>query len=104
MTPMAGTLGYANKLCDGFGSHALGDERLDHVAGLDVVIVGERDAALEARLHFAGVILEALERIDLAGVDQHVVAQQTYVVVAADDAVIHITPSHAADLRNPEHV
>src|ERR1035438_10106321 len=101
MTPMAGTLGW---LRHGFCGHALGHESLDHIARLDVVIVGERNAALEARLHFTGVVLEALERLDLARVDQHVVAQQPHLVIAPDDAVVHVTARDAADLGYPEYV
>ena len=47
----------------------------DDVADLDVVEVFEADAAFVALDHFAGVVLEALEGADLAGVDHHAVAQ-----------------------------
>src|SRR5688572_9677331 len=43
-------------------------EDLDLVANLDVVEALDRQAALEAGLHLAHVLLEALERIELAGV------------------------------------
>src|ERR1041385_9050347 len=52
-----------------------GLEHLELVAFLDVREVLQRHAALESRLHLAHVVLEALERIDVAGVDDHVVAQ-----------------------------
>src|SRR5678816_666173 len=47
-------------------------EHLELVAFLDIGEVLERHAALEARLHLAHVVLEALERVDLAGVDDDV--------------------------------
>src|SRR5580704_16624602 len=100
MTPMAGTC----RLSHGFGSHAFGHESLDHIAGLEVVVIHQRNTAFEAGLHFTRVVLEALERIDLAGMNQNVVAQQTNFVVAADYAIVDIAAGDAADLRNPEHV
>src|SRR5260370_39865421 len=39
---------------------------LDDVAGLEVLEVAEADAAFEALLHLAGVVLEPLERRDRA--------------------------------------
>src|SRR5581483_3329821 len=48
---------------------------LQLIALVDVVEVLDRQAALEACLHFANVVLEALERIELAIVDHDVVAQ-----------------------------
>ena len=62
-------------------------EDLELVAFLDVVVVLQRQAALEAGLDLAHVVLEALERIELAGVDDHVVAQQAHLRAAAHHAV-----------------
>src|SRR5688572_9690116 len=65
-------------------SHALhryGDslhrEHFDDVANLEVVVIRKADAAFEARLHLADVVLEAAERRNLAFVDDDVVTQQT---------------------------
>ena len=55
---------------------ALSDERFDNVAGFDVAIVGDADAAFEAGFDFAGIILEAAQAFHLAGVDHDVVAKQ----------------------------
>src|SRR5690348_5023348 len=49
------------RLNKSFGSDALGGERFDDVAGFDVVVVRERNAAFEAGFHFARVVLEALQ-------------------------------------------
>src|SRR5688572_11941419 len=46
--------------------HALHREDFDDVADLDVVVIRQADAAFEARLHLADVVLEAAQRPDLA--------------------------------------
>ena len=60
---------------------------------LTVVEVRKRDAALEAVLDFADVVLEAPQRTDLAGMNHHVVAQQADLAVAADRAVRTMQPA-----------
>src|SRR5207248_1815923 len=62
--------------------YALHREHLDHVADLQVVVLVEADAALEAGLHLAHVVLEAAQRADLSLVDHDVVAQQARLRVA----------------------
>src|SRR5574341_1990630 len=59
-------------------------EELELIALGDVVVVLQLDAALEAFLDFAHIVLHALERLELAGVDDHVVAQQAEARVARD--------------------
>src|SRR5260370_27655193 len=49
-------------------SHPFAPEGFNHVARLDVVEVLNRDPAFEAALHFACVILEALQSLDFPGV------------------------------------
>src|SRR5437899_7878570 len=51
-------------------------EAFDHVADLDVVVILERHATLEAVLHLADLVLEATQRLQRAFVDHHVVAKQ----------------------------
>src|SRR6185436_12483514 len=51
-------------------------DALDDVADLDVVVVLEGHAALEAFPDLADLVLEALERLQRALVNHHVVAQQ----------------------------
>src|SRR5688500_10705696 len=74
--------------------HALHRKHLDDVADLEVVVVGEADAAFEAGLDLADVVLEAAQRPDLPLVHDDVVAEQACVRVAGpcDAAVGH----HAA--------
>src|SRR5437016_2519339 len=50
--------------------------RLDHVAGLEIGEVLDPDSALESLVHLFDVVLEALERGDLAGEDGLLVAEQ----------------------------
>src|SRR5262245_214968 len=61
-------------------------EDLELVLFLDVVVALQAQTALEPRLHFAHVVLEALERRQLAGPDHHVVAQQARARGALDHA------------------
>ena len=69
------------------GSLFDGLEGFDDVADLDVVEVLQAHAAFVALDHFAGVVLEALEGADLAGVDHHAVAEQAHAGVTGDLAV-----------------
>src|SRR5882672_9100702 len=80
-------------------------EHLDGIAHLDVVVALEADAALEARLHLAHVVLEAAQRTDLPFVYHDVVTKQPRGRLAgARDAPLG---DHAAgnrsDLRHLEH-
>ena len=59
------TRGPATALCNYFRRDALGHECLDHVANLDVGVVGDRDSAFHAVAHFAGIIFEALSELIL---------------------------------------
>src|SRR5438046_1932468 len=61
--------------------------RLDDVAGLDFVPARDHDAALEAVLDLADVVLEAAEAADLALVDLDRVADDPEVRFAVDLAV-----------------
>src|SRR6185312_3827860 len=74
---------------------------LELVALLHIVEVLDRQAALEARLHLAHVVLEALQRIELAVVDHDVVAQHADLRAAAHEALLHVAARDHADLRDP---
>src|SRR5215470_17897707 len=67
-------------------------EAFDDVADLDVVVILEGHAALVAFLDLAHLVLEALERLQAAFVDDHVVAQQAHSRAALHRALGH----HAA--------
>ena len=56
------------------------------VAHLDVVIALKRQTAFLTGLHFADIVLEVLQAGELARPDDHVVAQETHVRIAANHA------------------
>jgi len=70
---------------------------------LDLVVVLQLDAALEAGRDFAHVVLQAPHRLDFAGVDHHVVAQQAETRAAAHHAGRDHRAGHRADLGGHEH-
>src|SRR6476469_9522662 len=78
-------------------------EELELVAFLDVVVVLQLDTALEAFLDFAHVVLHPLERLELAGVDHHVLAQQAEMRAARDHARGDHATGDCADLGRHEH-
>src|SRR3546814_8690071 len=59
-------------------------EALDDVAGADVLVVLEGHAAFLADRYFGNFVLEALERLELAFVDDDVVAHQANACAALD--------------------
>src|SRR4029079_2620356 len=77
-------------------------ERLDHVAGLEVLIVLEADTALEAVAHLAHVVLEAPQRGDLALPDDRAVAQEAHLGTTGDDATRDVATRDLADARHRE--
>src|SRR4029078_5280479 len=58
-------------------------EELEQVAFLDVVVVLQLDAASEPGRDHANIVLHAPHRLDLAGVDDDVLAQQAEARAAA---------------------
>src|ERR1700741_1710864 len=79
-------------------------ETLDLVADLDVTVSLDADAALGAGAHLGRVVLEALQRFELALEDHDVVAQHPDRVVAAHAAVHDQAPGDGAELARAEHV
>src|SRR5450830_1861888 len=77
-------------------------EHLEDVAHDDVVVVLQRQAALQAGANFLRIVLESLERIDLAGPDDDVVAQQAHRRRALDDAIGDQATGNRADLRDQD--
>src|SRR5690348_1216829 len=65
-------------------------EGLDNVAFLHVADVLQADAAFVAGSHFAGIVLEAPQRVDLAAEGHIAVAQDARGRVAHDLAIGHI--------------
>src|SRR5215471_15009927 len=86
------------------GRDLLDLERLDDVSDLDVLVLLEPDAALEALLDLRHVVLEAAERSDLAFVDHAVVPQQADLGAPGDRALGDVAAGHDAELRHLERV
>src|SRR5918996_6270191 len=74
----------------------------EDVAFLDVVEALEQDAALEALLHLADVVLEALEACDRRLVDDRALADDADLRVPADDAVRDVAAGDHAQARGAE--
>src|SRR5581483_2455587 len=72
---------------------------LDDVALLEVLEVGEPNAALEAGRHRARVVLEPLERLDRAVPDDDALAQEPHARAARDDAVGDVATRDLPDAR-----
>ena len=62
----------------------------------------EADAALEAGLHLAHVLLEAAQRLDGALPDDRALPQEAHLGVAGDGAVEHVAAGDGADAGHPE--
>src|SRR5437016_6806867 len=77
---------------------------LDDVAGLQVLEVGEADAALVAGLDLAHVVLESLERRDGAGPDDDTLAQEADLRAPRDHTVLDVAAGDGADARDAEHL
>src|ERR1043166_5779758 len=88
------------------GLHAFHGEDLDEIAGLQVIEALEADAALEARLHLADVVLETAQRANLAFEDDDVVAEQARgrLTGARDRSLGAHAAGNRADLRHLEHL
>mgnify|MGYP006962188748 CR=1 FL=1 len=71
---------------------------LDDVALADVVISRDADTAVITRGHFLDIILQALERAEVAGVLDDTVADQAHLGTALDAALAHDGSGNCADL------
>src|SRR5258708_38913500 len=87
-----------------FRGNPFGHKGLDYITDLDVAVVGDRDAALHAVCHLAGVVLKASQRTNFALEYLYIVAQQADFRVSLDQAIAHATASDPADFRYTEHV
>src|SRR3954470_938303 len=83
----------------------LPDVRLEHVADLDVVVVGQLDAALEAGLDLADVLLHAAEGLDgeVLG-DDRAAAGEADLAAALDVAVGDEAAGDVAEAADFEHL
>src|SRR5204862_456170 len=74
------------------------NKRLDLVVDLYIVIVRQADAAFEAVLYLVDVILEPLERRNVAFPDNNAVPQQPCLRLPANDAVDDAAAGDGPDL------
>src|ERR671924_793066 len=79
-------------------------EDFEDVADLHVVEVREVDAALEALLDLARVVLEALQRVDRRLVDDGPLAEDAHLRAAPDEAARDHATGDRADPRGPERL
>src|SRR3984893_2749376 len=79
-------------------------EAFKNVANLDVVEIGDADSAFKAGTDFAGVVLEALQRTELGGVDDYPVAQHADLGIAFHQAVENIAAGDGAGTFDLEDV
>src|SRR3954452_669349 len=76
--------------------------RLDDVTGLEVLEVGQPDAALEALVDLTSVVLEPLERLDRALPDDDALAQEADLGATGDRAAGDVAAGDLAHLRHRE--
>src|SRR5262245_57322409 len=87
----------------GGARHHLLAEALDDVADLQVVEIGQADAALEARGYFTDVVAEAAQRLDAIGGDRFAVARPEDPGATADDpTVVHVAAGDDRRLADAE--
>src|SRR5438477_7470615 len=79
-------------------------ETFQDIADFDVIEVGDARAALKTGTHFAGVILEALQRAELRGVDHRAVAHNANLRVALENAVHDVASGHRARALDAERI
>src|SRR5690606_27963449 len=82
--------------------HRFHAETFDDVACTDVFVVLEGHTAFLADLDFLDFVLEALERLELAFVDDDVVAQEAHAGTTFDHAFGDLTAGNLADLGDLE--
>src|ERR1035441_7060735 len=76
---------------------------LDHIAVLQILEVGESDAALVAGLDLAHVVLEAPEGRDRALPDDDTLSEEPDLGAAGNNAVCDITTGDSSYLRDTEY-
>src|SRR6266436_6266718 len=92
-------------LSGGFRGTYLRDcETFKDVADLDVIEISNARAAFKTRAYFAGVILEALQRAELRGVNHRTIAQHSHLRLALQDPVDHVAACHRTRALDTERV
>src|SRR3974390_418366 len=85
-----------------FGCNPLGGEGFNYVAGLDVAIVRDRDAALHTVGDFLGIVFEASQRSDLAFEHDNIVTQQAHFGVAFDNSIGNAATGNRSNFGDAE--
>ena len=73
---------------------------LDRITDLEVLEVGEADAALLLTRHFLDLVLEVAERLDLALPDLRLVAEDPVLLLRDERAVEHLGARDLAELAD----
>src|SRR5258708_486252 len=89
--------------------HVFDAVRLDHVVHLDVIVAGNLEAALEALADFAGIVLEAFERLEAGRairwrVDDHAAADEANLRRTLDRALRDVATGDRADAADLERL
>src|ERR1700733_13344 len=79
-------------------------EAFQNVADLDVVEIGDAHAALKAGAHFAGIVLEALQRAELRSIDHRAFAHDANLRIALEYAVDDVAARNRAGTLDAERV
>src|SRR5713101_865049 len=92
-------------LSGGFrGAHLANAEAFQDIADLDVVEIGDTCAAFKTSANFAGVILEALQGVELRRIDHRAFTQHAHLRVAFQDAIDHVAACNRPRALNAERV
>src|SRR6267154_5337822 len=92
-------------LSGGFrGAHLANAEAFQDIADLDVVEISDTCAAFKTSANFAGVILEALQRVELRRIDHRAFTQHAHLRVALQDAIDHVAARNRARALDAERV
>src|SRR5579871_389277 len=74
----------------------------NHIAGFDVAVIRDRDAALHAIAHLAGVVFKAPQRADFASENYRVVTEKPDLGITLDQAIRYRASSNGANFWNTE--
>ena len=79
-------------------------EELQGITFLDVVVVLDGQTAFEVLFDFLRIVFETLERVEFAGIDDHVATQQAQLGGAAHHTRGNHTAGDRTDLADLEHL
>src|ERR1700730_1789121 len=79
-------------------------EKFQNVADFHVVEICDDHTAFKARTHFAGVVLEPLQRAELRRVNERAVAYDAHLRVAPPPSILHVAARHCSRALDAECV